>query len=112
MAISKKSQSFTQASGVVEVNTPSYHDATTQVSFATDSTTGTLAVKAKYNQFADAEVVYEEDGTTPLVVDLSAPKSFQLFDKWVFSLEFTPTGVDASYNVCVASGEMYRIRFA
>ena len=107
MATTKISGPFTQADGIVEAKTASYHDPVTQVSVATDSTTGTLAVKAKYNQYSDAELVYEEDGTTPLVIDLASLKSFQLFDKWVWCLEFEPTDVDASYTITVASGEMY-----
>ena len=107
----KKQQSFTQADGLVEVVTPSWHDSSCQVSWKTDSTTGTVAVYAKYHPDADMEAVLDEDGVTPLVIDFSdtaTVKTFQLFDKWVYSLYFDPTGVDATYTPLIASGEVYR----
>ena len=108
--IKQTNQSYTQADGAVEVRTPNYYEPTTQVSFSTDSTAGTVAVRAKYHPDADFETVYEDDGTTALVIDLTDLKSFQLFDKWVYSFEFTPTGVDVSYTPCIASGRMYENR--
>lgn len=105
--IKNKLTSYTQADGAVEVNAPSFHEPVNQVSFSTDSTTGTIAVRAKYHPKADFETVYEDDGVTALVIDLTDLESFQLFDKWVYSFEFTPTGVDATYTPCLASGRMY-----
>ena len=106
-------KSFTQADGEVEVVTPSYDDSCTQVSFKTDSTTGTLAVYAKYHPDADKEPILEEDGTTPLVVNLASDNhTFQLFDKWVYSFVFVPTSVNNTYTPLVASGEIYRTRLA
>jgi hypothetical protein len=104
----KNLQSFTQADGAVEVLTSSWHDSTTQVSFATDSTTGTVAVSARYFPNAEAEPVLESDGETAVVIDLTAPQTFQLFDKWVYSFVFTPTSVDATYTPLIASGDIYR----
>lgn len=106
-ATKRINDSFTQADGAVVITTPSFDEPTSQVSFATDSTTGTVAIRAKYHPDADFETVYEDDGATALVIDLTNLKSFQLFDKWVYSFEFTPTDVDASYTPCVASGRMY-----
>ena len=97
-------RSYTQADGTVEVLTPSYNAPSAQVSFNTNCTTGTLAVKVKYHPEADAEVLYDEDGTTPLVIDLTALKSFQLYEKWVYSIVLTPTSVDGTYTPLVASG--------
>ena len=99
--------SYTQADGAIEIKSPSWHSDTCQVSFDTDSTTGTIAVTAKYHPLAKVEVLYEEDGTTPLVIDLTDLKTFQLKDKWCYSLIFTPTDVDESYKPLVISGEFY-----
>lgn len=96
--------SYDQEDGTVEIISHSYHDNTLQCSFATDSTTGTLAVQARYHKDADPEIVYEADGTTALVIDLTSLKTFQLKEKWVYSLIFTPTGVDATYTPILASG--------
>ena len=101
----KINTSYTQADGTVEIITPSWHSDVVQISFATDSSVGVLNVSAKYHPLADPEIVYEEDGTTPLVIDLTATKSFQLADKWVYSLLFTPTLVDVSYTPLLASGD-------
>lgn len=101
-------QAFTQADGVVVVENISWYYPCTQVSFSTDSTVGTLTVKAKYHPEADFETIYDEDGTTPLEIDLTNLKSFQLRDKWVHSLEFTPTGVDVSYTPLLTTGIMYQ----
>ncbi len=106
-AINANQKSFTQADGAVEVFTPSFHEPVSQVSFSTDSTAGTLAVRVKYHPKADFETLYESDGTTPVVITLASHKTFQLFDKWVYSFEFTPTDVDASYTPLIAVGRMY-----
>jgi hypothetical protein len=104
----KNLASFTQADGAVEVLTPSWHDTCTQVSFSTDSTVGTVAVEARYFEGAEAEPVLEDDGVTQVVIDLTDIKTFQLFDKWVYSFVFTPTSVDATYTPLIASGDIYR----
>lgn len=101
----KHPTSFTQSDGDVEVPTPSYHHSYTQVSFTTDSTTGTLEVFAKYHPLADEEVILEEDGITPLVIALSDPKTFNLVKKLTYSIIFKPTGVDASYTPLISSGD-------
>lgn len=99
-----KQQTFTQADGNIEVLTPLRDMPSCQVSFNTTSTTGTLAVFAKYHPSAKEEVVFDQDGTTPLVIDLSSVKSFQLYDKWVYSFIFKPTSVDGNYTPCITSG--------
>lgn len=96
---------FTQASGAQEVKTPNKHLSTVQVSIGGDAVVGSLEIKAKYHYDATFETVYEEDGVTPLTVDLSDKKSFQLLDKWVHSIQVTPTGVVGSYTVCMVSGD-------
>lgn len=104
-SVNQEHFTFTQSDGVVEVVTPSWQREVNQVSFATDSTTGTLAVQVKYHPKANPEVLEDEDSTA-VEIDLTAPKTFQLTDKWVYSLIFTPTGVDASYTPLIASGDM------
>jgi hypothetical protein len=106
--IKQENSSFTQADGAIEIPTPSSDSPSQQVAFATDSTAGTVAVTAKYHFASDAVIVYEEDGTTPLVIDLTDIKPFQLYDKWVHSFIFTPTGVDVSYTPCLSSGIFFR----
>jgi hypothetical protein len=98
--------SYTQSGGTIELKTQSYHAPVHQVCFATDSTTGTLAIKARYHPLADVVVVYDEDNITPLVIDLTVPQPFKLEDNWVWSIIFEPTGVDASYKPLITSGEM------
>ncbi len=100
-----KSNTFTQADGVVEVKT-NWHKPDLQVSFGTDSTAGTVAVAAKYHPTSEFETIFEEDGTTPLVINLTDLKTFQLLGKWVYSLQFTPSGVDVSYTPCIAQGKL------
>ncbi|EJM1555566.1 hypothetical protein ACOB3G_002335 [Vibrio cholerae] len=99
-------KTFTQADGAVILTESTYHRTSHQVSFSTTATTGTLAVEVKYHPFADFEPLLDEDGVTPVVVDLSAPKTFQLKDKWVHSFKFTPTGVDGEYKVLIGTGYM------
>lgn len=101
----KTSQELTQADGVQEITTPSRHVSTCQVSIGTAASAGTLTVKAKYHVDGNFETVYEADGTTPLSLDVSDLKTFQLVDKWVYSLQFTPTGLNAPYKVCFVCGE-------
>lgn len=105
-----KKVSYVQSDGAVEVVNASWHYPCTQVSVSTDSTAGLLGVKVKYHPEGDFEVVYAEDGVTPLTIDLTNVKSFQLQDKWVYSLEFTPVGVDNSYTPLLATGVMYQTR--
>ena len=107
--IKDENRSYTQADGVVEVKTPNYYEPVEQVSFATDSTVGLIGVRAKYHPDADFETVYDDEAN-PLFIDLTDLKSFQLYDKWVYSFEFTPTGVDATYTPCIGSGRMYENR--
>lgn len=101
-----KNKSFTQTDGVQEVLTPNYHMPFTQVSFDTNSTTGSVLVKVKYHPDSAFENLYEEDGVTPLSIDLTNLKTFQLEQKWVYSFCFEPTNVDASYTPLISSGIM------
>ncbi len=98
---------YTQSDGVAVMNTPSYHEPVNQVSFYSTCTTGTLLVEVKYHPKANWEIQTVAGDVTPLVIDLSAPKTFQLFDKWVYSFRFTPTGADGEYSPMLASGRMY-----
>lgn len=103
IAQSSSNPSYTQADGAVVVNTPSRGILGHQVSFGGDATVGTLAFEVKYHKDANFETLFESDGTTPKVVDLSSAQTFEA-EGIVHSFQVTPTGVDASYKVLVISG--------
>ncbi|BAV80933.1 hypothetical protein [Vibrio phage RYC] len=96
---------FTQVQGSQSLRAPEYFSDLLQVTIGTEATAGTIAIHAQYAPTGNWEVVYEDDGTTALVIDATAPKTFQLVDKGVHAIRFTPTGVDAEYHVTVASAE-------
>lgn len=98
-----ENKTYTQLDGPIEIKN-TWHTADSQVSFSTSSTTGTITVEAKYHPDADFEVIFESDGVTPLIIDLTSLKTFQLLGKWVYSYRFTPSNVDATYTPCLASG--------
>ena len=99
-----ENESYTQDDGAIELETYSYNNDVNQVSWLTDSTTGTLAVSVKYHPLAQAEKLLDEDGSTQLIIDLSDPESFIIYDKFVYSIIFTPTDVDESYTPLLTSG--------
>lgn len=101
---SDKAVKLTQLDGTVVVDNINWHNPVTQVSFSTDASSGSVQVKVKYHPDANFETIYEDDGVTPLEVNLTNLKSFQLINKWVHSFEFTPVSVVGSYSVHVASG--------
>ena len=94
---------YTQDDGIVEIPAASQSLLGHQVSFGGDATTGTLAFEKKHHKDANFETLYEIDGTTPKVVDLSAPRTFQA-EGIIHSFRVTPVSVDASYKVLVVSG--------
>lgn len=100
---SSNNLSYTQEDGAIVINTPSRGILGHQVSFGGDATTGTLSFEVKYHKEANFETLYESDGTTAKVVDLSAPQTFEA-EGIVHSFRVTPAGVDASYKVLIISG--------
>lgn len=103
----KLTPKYDQQSGPQEVATPDWNSPTHQITIATDSTIGTVEVEAKYHPQGDFELLTEDDGSTPLVIDLSSnKKSFQIHGKWLYALKFIPTNVDNTYTPLIASGEM------
>lgn len=95
--------SYAQSDGTVTVKNVNWHEPVTQLSFSTTATTGTITVRVKYHPDAD----FENPEDSVLVVDVTNLKSHQFYDAWLYSFEFTPTGLDGTYTPCICAGRMY-----
>lgn len=93
----------TQASGAVELIPVNPSSLSHQISFGGDPVSGSLAVEVKYAAGANYEPLLDQDGSTPVVIDLSQPETFNI-DTALASLRFTPTSVVGDYKAIIASG--------
>ena len=93
----------TQASGAVELLPANPSSLSHQISFGGDPVSGSLAVEVKYASGANYEPLLDQDGISPVVIDLSQPETFNI-DAALVSLRFTPTSVVGDYKVIIASG--------
>lgn len=69
---------------------------------AGDNSTGTITVTGTSPSLDDAEPVYESDGTTALVIDLSeSPRTFPIADVTLKNLKFTFATLGGSDGVTI-----------
>lgn len=73
----------------------------------TDATAGTLTVSFVPRLGAAPEPMYEADGVTPVVLDLSAPKRTILSAAGIKELQIVAAGMNGTYYAVNASGGDY-----